>query len=392
MGSNKKEIKKGILVAFGELFLKSKSVRKNFLQKLANNINLFLSNQKLNFKLYRFYERFFIETDKIKKTKEIVKNIFGISWIGEAFFIPVRNFEEIINFIEKNYIFWIKKDDTFAIRLKNSFIKKNSKEIIDRIAKVIKRKVDLNNPQKEIFIEIRKNGCFIYFKKEKGKGGLPFNTEGKVLSLISGGIDSPVASYLMLKRGAENVWLHFHSFPLVSNKSIEKIKELAEIFLRYQPYLKIYFLPFKDAQVEIKTKIMPKYRVILYRRLMFKIAEMIAKKENCLALVTGESLGQVSSQTLININIIEKGIDIPIFRPLISMNKDEIINLSNKIKTFLISIKPQEDCCTIFTPKHSSAQADINTIKLLEKKLNTDKIIKNIIKNAEIKEYRLGDL
>lgn len=210
---------------------------------------------------------------------------------------------------------------------------------------------------------------------------------GKVLSLISGGIDSPVAALLIAKRGGENVWLHFHSFPLVSRASIEKVKELAEIFLNYQPQLKIYFVPFQKAQMEIKTKVLAKYRILLYRRLMLGIAEKIAKKENCQALVTGESLGQVSSQTLPNIKIVEEGIKIPILRPLIGMDKEEIINLAQKIKTFQISIKPQEDCCTLFTPKHASAKGRLEEIRKSEKELNIQKIIKEITKEVEIEKY-----
>lgn len=212
-------------------------------------------------------------------------------------------------------------------------------------------------------------------------------TGGKVLSLISGGIDSPVAAFLMLKRGAENIWLHFHSFPLVSKRSIEKIKELVKIFLDYQPHLKVYFLPFNKFQMEVKIKAPPKYRILLYRRMMLKIAEEIAKKESCKALVTGESLGQVSSQTLPNIEIIEEATKIPILRPLIAQDKEEIIEIAKKIKTYNISIKPQEDCCSLFVPRQATAQGKMEIIKKLEKKLNIKNIILETIKEARIKKY-----
>lgn len=207
------------------------------------------------------------------------------------------------------------------------------------------------------------------------------------MSLISGGIDSPVAAYLIAKRGAESIWVHFHSFPLVSNASIEKVKEMAKIFLKYQPSLKIYFIPFQKAQLEVKTKIPAKYRILFYRRLMLRIAEKIAEKEDCYALVTGESLGQVSSQTLPNIRIIEEAVKIPVLRPLISWDKEEIIKLAEEIGTFHISIKPQEDCCTLFVPKHQTAEGRIEMIKRMERGLEGAKIIREIIKEIKVKYF-----
>lgn len=381
----KTSAKKGILIAFGELFLKSEGVRRIFKKKLNQNISFFLKKANLDFKIFPFRERIFIETPETKKALKIIKNIFGLSWFTEGLFFEKVNLKDFSDFVAKNYQNWVREKETFAIRLKNN-LKESREKIIDEIARGIKRKVDLTKPKREIFVEARKEGWFLYFKKRKGKGGLPVGSGGKVLSLVSGGIDSPVASFLLAKRGAENVWLHFHSFPLVSKASIEKVKELAEIFLSYQPRLKIYFIPFAKAQMKIKTKTPAKYRILLYRRLMLKIAEEIAKKENCDAIVTGESLGQVSSQTLPNIGLIEDGIKIPIFRPLIGLDKEEIINLAKEIKTFPISIKPQEDCCTLFTPKHATAKGKLKIIKKLEKELKIKKILRETIAGIEIEE------
>ena len=374
-------IKKGILIAFGELFLKSSGVQKLFKKKLVRNISFFLKKENLNFKINFYRERIFIETSKAAKAAKIIANVFGIAWYSEALFFERADLKEVSDFVSKNYQEWIKKEETFAIRLKKgSGIKDPGQKIIKKITEKIERKVDLTKPKKEIFVETRKEGWYLYFKKKKGANGLPVGTSGKVLTLISGGIDSPVASYLTAKRGTENVWLHFHSFPLVSRKSIEKIKELAEVFLKFQPKLKIYFVPFSKIQTEIKAKILPKYRILIYRRLMLKIAEQMAKKENCLALITGESLGQVSSQTLPNIQITQDPISLPILRPLIAMDKEEIIKLAKKIKTYQISIKPQEDCCTLFTPKHATAQGKLAEIKKMEKKLNLKKLVKEALK------------
>ncbi len=381
--------KNGILIAFGELFLKSEGVKRIFKRKLTQNLSFLIKKEIPDFKIHSSRDRIFIETSQIKKASRIIKKIFGIVWFADCLFFPKARLKDISAFLDKNYQKRIKKADTFAVRLKRekNFLKESRGKIIDEIAKNIKRKVNLSHPKKEIFIEVRKNGWFLYFKKQKAQGGLPVGTGGKVLSLISGGIDSPVAVHLITKRGAENVWLHFHSFPLVSKASIEKVKELAKIFLDYQPHLKIYFVPFQKAQIEIKTKIPAKYRILLYRRLMFKIAERIAKKGNYHSLVTGESLGQVSSQTLPNIEIIEEVVKIPILRPLIGMDKIEIINLAKKIKTFSISIKPQEDCCTLFVPKHQTAKGNLETVKKLEKKLEIKKIVQEMIKEIEIEKY-----
>jgi len=379
-------MKKGILIAFGELFLKSERVRSLFLQKLVKNISLSLTKSKIKFNIYPSRERIFVETEEVEKASKIIKNVFGISWFCEAIFLE-NGIEEVLDFVEKNYEKWIKKNQTFAIRLKKGNLKESGEEIIRRVASKIERKVELERPDVELFIEARKSGWFIYFKKKKGKGGLPVGTGGKALALISGGIDSPVASYLIAKRGSENVWLHFHSFPLVSNSSIQKVKELAEIFLNYQPKLKIYFVPFHKIQMEVKACVQPNYRILIYRRMMLRIAEKIAEKENCNGIVTGESLAQVSSQTLKNLRIIEEVTSLPILRPLIGFDKEEIIKLAKKIGTYEISIKPQEDCCTLFTPKHASAAGNFELVKKFEEKLNIKEMIEMALKESEIEFY-----
>ncbi len=395
-------VKKGILIAFGELFLKSEGVKKLFQKRLVQNLCFFLARQSfakqnlggqekqgMDFKVRSFRERIFIETEQIMKASKIIKRVFGIVWIAESFCFPEITLKEFSDFIAENYPKWIKKNETFAVRLKleKGLLEKSREEVINEIAENIKRKVDLTKPKKEIFIEIRKKAWFLYFKKTKGTGGLPGGSSGKVLSLISGGIDSPVAAYLIAKRGAENIWLHFHSVPLVSRASIEKVKELAKVFLNYQPELKIYFVPFQKAQLEIKAKIPLKYRILLYRRLMLKIGEKIAEKEKCQVFVTGESLGQVASQTLPNIKIIGEATKLLILRPLIGQDKEETINLARKMGTFEISIKPHEDCCLVFAPKPQTAKGKIEIIEELEKRLDSAKIIREIIKEVEVERY-----
>lgn len=386
------EIKKGALIALGEMFLKSEGVKKVLKKRLVQNLAFFLKKQKVKFKIYPFHERVFVETKAPRRALAILKKVFGISWVAQGFFFEEGDLKDVCAFIKENWRKWIKQSQTFALRVKEEKTlstkdRLGKEKIIDQIAKIIKRKVDLSRPGKEIFIERRKRGWFLYFKKMKAEGGLPVGCAGRIACLISGGIDSPVASFLISKRGAENIWLHFHSYPLVSNKSIEKVKELAKVFLNYQPGLKIYFIPFQDAQMEIKAKIPAKYRILLYRRLMLKIGEAIAQKEKCQALVTGEALGQVSSQTLTNLGVMAGAVKMPIFRPLIGMDKQEIISLAKKIGTFDISIKPQEDCCTLFTPKHPTAQGKLKEVKNWEKKLDINKITAKAIKKSELIIY-----
>jgi len=385
--SKKQGINQGVILAFGELFLKSEGVQKILKQRLSNNLSHFLKKEKIDFKIHPWRDRVFIETKDIKKTILVSKRVFGLVWLAESIFLQGADFKELNNFIKENYSDWIKPKQSFALRVKKESATGKTIEMIDKIAKNIDRKVNLDKPQKTIFIEGRKQGWLIYFKKQKGAGGLPVGSQGKVLSLISGGIDSPVASYLITKRGAENIWLHFHSFPLVSKASIEKVKQTAKIFLNYQPKLKIYFIPFAEIQKKIKICIPAKYRVLFYRRLMLEMAQELAQKQGCQALVTGESLGQVSSQTLANLQITQENITMPLLRPLIGMDKEEIIDLAKEIKTFDISIKPQEDCCTLFVPKGQTGAGNLQVIKKLEKNLKVKILISKAFKDVEVVKF-----
>ena len=205
----------------------------------------------------------------------------------------------------------------------------------------------------------------------------------KAIALISGGIDSPVSAYLMLTRGVEIVYAHFHSFPIVSKSSIYKTIKLVEILAKYQSPSILYLIPLGDVQTYLRTRVDPRYLIILYRRFMLRIAEKLAEREKAEALVTGESLGQVSSQTLQNLRVIEEAVRIPVLRPLIGLDKEEIKDIAKSIGTYEISIKPQEDCCTLFVPRRQITKARIEEVKRIEEELPIGKLVDQALKKIE---------
>lgn len=236
-------------------------------------------------------------------------------------------------------------------------------------------RVDLTHPELTIFIEVLLKDAFFYTEKFQGQGGLPVGTGGKVACLLSGGIDSPVAAYRMMKRGCSVFFVHFHSYPYLSKMSQEKVGDITEILNQYQRSSKLFLIPFGDIQKEIVLQAPARYRVVLYRRMMVRITEAIAKREKALALVTGESLGQVASQTLQNITSIENAATLPVLRPLIGMDKGEIIGQAKEIGTYDISIIPDQDCCQLFIPKNPALRTTIEEIERVERVLDIPKLI-----------------
>ncbi|MBU4421897.1 tRNA 4-thiouridine(8) synthase ThiI [Candidatus Parcubacteria bacterium] len=254
-----------------------------------------------------------------------------------------------------------------------------------KTSRVGRWKVDVKKPQITINIELLKDRTYIYTEKIKGQGGLPVGVSGKMLVLISGGIDSPVASYLMAKRGAELFFLHFHSYPYTDKASIEKVHDILHILSDYGINEKnLYLAPIIDFQKEAVKKVNQKHRVIIYRRLMYKVAEELAKKIGAKALVSGDNLGQVASQTIENMAVIGADIHLPIMRPLVGFDKEEIIDLAKKIGTFEISIIPHGDCCTVFLPKSPATKARIGDIIMEEKNIGMEGWVGKIIKEVDL--------
>ncbi|MBQ2976783.1 MAG: tRNA 4-thiouridine(8) synthase ThiI [Clostridia bacterium] len=244
-------------------------------------------------------------------------------------------------------------------------------------------KVDVHAPQHVLSVEIR-DQAYLYCKVYPAVGGMPVGTGGKAALLLSGGIDSPVAGYMIAKRGVQLVAVHYHSFPYTSEFAKQKVLDLAKILSEYCCGLKVYVVPFTEIQMEIHEKCPEDYTTLIMRRYMMRIAEKIAEKEGALALITGESVGQVASQTMEALASTNSVVSMPVFRPLIGFDKIDIIDYAQKIGTYETSSLPYEDCCTVFTPKHPATKPKAEKIKEGEDKLDQDTLIQTAVDNAEI--------
>lgn len=385
-----------VICHYHEIALKGKN-RRFFEEKLIDNIKtLALEVNDFEF-VKRISGRIIVKlTEKGKKNeKEITENlkkVFGIAYFSFAQICPqkIKNIQEKALEVLENEKFQTFK--IFTQRSKKEF-PLTSQQINEKVGEYIlqapstkhqasKIKVDLENPDVTCFIEIVEKCAFLYLEKIRGQGGLPVTVSGKAVVLLSGGIDSPVAAFLAMKRGIKVIFLHFHAYPFVSKASIEKTKKIVKILKDYQGKSKLYLIPFAQVQKEILMKTQAKLRVVLYRRFMLRIAEELSKKEKALGIFTGESVGQVASQTLENIKAIEQITHLPVFRPLISEDKEDIIKKAKKIGTFNISILPHQDCCSRFLPKHPETKAKLENIIKAEKKLNVNKLVKEAVKKS----------
>lgn len=236
-------------------------------------------------------------------------------------------------------------------------------------------RVDLSNPDLTIYLDIQSRGILLYFNETPAHGGLPVGASGRVAVMLSGGIDSPVAAWHMMKRGCPATYIHFHSYPLVDRSSMEKAAELAQLLGRHQRQSDLYLAPLAEIQKRIIVETPPSYRVLLYRRFMLRIAETLARRAKAKALVTGESCGQVSSQTLDNIAVVAQVADLPVLRPLIGLNKEEIVGMARRIGTFPLSIQPDQDCCSLFVPKHPETRARLPVVERLEAQLPVTEMV-----------------
>jgi len=377
-----------IIIHYGEIALKGGN-RRFFENKLIANIKLALKDlgdiwlkQVAGRIIVKIEEKYDLDLIKAKLQKVFGIEYFAFAWNSTQ---DLKQLEKDLHSLIKS-----KKFKTFRItarRTNKNFPMDSQKlcgELGAMVVKKMKKKVDLENFDLNCYVDIVENYAFIYFEKIECRGGLPVGVSDKLLCLISGGIDSPVAANFMQKRGAPIVYVHFDSYPSTPKENQEKVKELVKVLNDYQFESKLYIVPFLEIQKEILQKAPEDYRVIFYRRMMLRIAKKIAFKENVLALVTGESLGQVASQTVENIRAISEAIELPILRPLIGFNKEEIIEIAEKIGTYELSIQPFGDCCSLYVPKHPVTRADLNLILDTEKDWGFEKMLDEAVSKAEI--------
>ena len=248
-------------------------------------------------------------------------------------------------------------------------------------------RVDLSHPDLTVTVEILPRDAFFGFDKIPGAGGLPVGASGRLVALISGGIDSPVAAYRMMQRGCRLIFVHFHSAPYLDKTSQEKARRLVTLLTRHQFHSRLYLIPFGEIQRQIVAAVNRPLRVVLYRRMMMRIAESVARKEKAKALVTGESLGQVASQTLENMSVTQQAATLPILRPLVGMDKQEIVDQARRIGTFDISSIPDQDCCQLFVPKHPATKARLDEVEDAESNYDPKEMIRYGLENAAAEEF-----
>ena len=347
-------MEKIIIIKYGELTTKKDNIN-FFINALRDNIKKSLKD--IDNKIIYDHGRMFIETSNYEKVLNILKKTFGIHEINIGYKLKTNSLEEInaelLNLLKD------KEFKTFKVTTKRSdkSYPINSMEISRKVGGTILKnisniEVDVHNPNLEINIEIRKNEAYIYFEKIKGIGGYPVGTLGKGLLMLSGGIDSPVAGYLAMKRGIKLECIYFDSPPHTSKEALNKVKELASILSTYQNDIKLHIIHFTEIQEQIYKNCPKEYMITIMRRQMYRIAELLARRENCKCIINGESIGQVASQTLTSISTINEVIATPVIRPVCCLDKLEIIDIAKKIETYETSILPYEDCCTIFVPEH----------------------------------------
>lgn len=382
-----------IVIHYSEIGLKGKN-REFFEQRLMGNIRKALGKNVK--KVYRRYGRIVCElTDKIETEK--VKNTLALL-PGVSNFAFAKRVELDIEKIKRSAIALLKqrKFETFKIEASRSNKKflltsRQINEIVgDSVVKELEKKVNLTNPDITAYIEVSEKEAFVYCDKHRGISGLPVSTSGKVIASLSGGIDSPVASFLMMKRGCEVIFVHIFNKTMAGRSVLTKIYKIVEQLTKIQLKSKLYIVPFEKIQKEIIVNVPAKYRMIVYRRFMMRILNIIARKERALGIVTGDNLGQVASQTLENLNCIYEVSTLPVFTPLIGMNKEETIKLAKKIGTYEYSIMPYPDCCSFMIAKHPETRARLEVIDEVEKRLKgIDNLLVEAVKKAEVRRFEI---
>lgn len=380
-------MKKVIIIKYGELSTKSDNIN-FFLKTLKNNIDKKLSN--IEHEIKYDYGRMLIYTDDFENSVDKIKEVFGIHEIVIGYLFK----EKDIDFINEKALELAKEKDfsTFKVETKRSNKKYPIKSPeVSRIvgAYILKnlngKKVDVHNPELIINVEIRLGEVLVYFNDgEKGLGGYPTSSMGKGLLMLSGGIDSPVAGYLAIKRGVKIEAIYFDSPPHTSQMALKKVKDLAKILTKYNGEIRLHVINFTKIQEEIIKNIPNYYLITIMRRMMYQISALVASNVNAHIIINGESIGQVASQTLKSMQVINEAIRMPVIRPVCTYDKLEIIDLAKKIGTYETSIEPYEDCCTIFVPDHPVIYPDLNLVYEYEKLVDFKTLMFEAIKSHQV--------
>lgn len=381
-------MKKIIIIKYGELTTKKDNIN-YFLSTLKENIKVSLSGLKANITYDK--GRMFIEStdDNYDVIIKKLQMVFGIHEI----LIGYEADDNILDNIKMRVVELLKDKEfkTFKVDTKRSdkTYTPDSMEVSRILGGVVLKNfdnvsVDVHNPELTIYIEIRKNKSYIYFERIKGIGGYPVGSLGKGLLMLSGGIDSPVAGYLALKRGVRIEALYFESPPHTSEAAKNKVISLARELSKYADYVKLHVINFTEIQETILKECPHEYLITLMRRMMYRISESIARKNNCKVLINGESIGQVASQTLTSMNVINSVVNIPVIRPVACLDKIEIIDIAKKIETYETSIQPFEDCCTIFVPEHPVINPNILAAEEYESLFDFESLIKKAVATEEV--------
>lgn len=376
-------MKKLLLIKYGELTTK-KGNRKLFIKLLVNNINSILRGIDYTIKYDRV--RMYIESDNIDIIIEKLKTVFGIHSIVECYQVN-NNMEDI----STSLVEFLKNIEFKTFKVETNRADKSfpvpSMECSRRLGGVVLRNfdcsVDVHNPELVVKVEIRTEGAFIYLREFKGLGGYPVGIQGKGLLMLSGGIDSPVAGYLSLKRGVDLECLYFESPPHTSLEAKNKVIKLASIINKYSGNLKVHVVPFTKLQEEIYKQVPDNYVITIMRRMMYRIATKLIKKRGLKVIINGESIGQVASQTLTSMQVINSVTNLPVIRPVACMDKLEIIKIAKDIETYETSILPFEDCCTIFLPKHPIINPDESKCIEYESRFDYESLVDECVNNIE---------
>ncbi|MGL4913550.1 MAG: tRNA uracil 4-sulfurtransferase ThiI [Romboutsia sp.] len=383
-----------LIVKYGEIGVKGKN-RYLFENKLIKNVKNMLKPMG-DFNVYKEFGRIYVDLEDYdyEELIEEVKKVFGIVGVCPAVRaekdydklkeLALAMLEEKIEEGAKSFKVESRRGDK-SLPLTSQEMSLDIggylvSQVKDRIV------VDVRNPEVKIKCEYRENHVMVYSDTVAGYGGLPLGTNGKALSLLSGGIDSPVASWMVAKRGMDLECIHFHSYPFTSEKSQEKVRDLGKILAKYCGRIRLHKVNILEIQKAIGLSCKEEEMTIISRRFMMQIAERVAEKRYCDALITGESIGQVASQTIQGLTCTNASVSLPVFRPLIAMDKTEIVDIAQKIGTFETSILPEEDCCTVFSPKKPVTKPKLDRIEMSERKLDVEKLIQDAIDGIEVED------